>query len=116
MNDTSKKQIIEEYKQREIEMGIIRIYNTITEYCFVDISNNLYKPFEGIKFQLELGRFKSKQLQKDWNTYGQETFKFDVVKKLKIDEGATNKQNKDDLKEFLQLWISSQGENFKLYD
>ncbi|BAH08256.1 GIY-YIG nuclease family protein [Clostridium kluyveri] len=116
MDGTSKKQIIKEYKQREIEMGIIRIYNTITGYCFVDISNNLYKPFEGIKFQLELGRFKSKQLQKDWNIYGQEPFKFDVVEKLKIDEDATNKQDKDDLEELLQLWISSQGENLKLYD
>lgn len=116
MNSASKKELIKEYKQKEVEMGIIRIYNMVTGYSFVDISNNLYKPFEGIKFQLGIGRFKSKQFQKDWNTYGENAFKFEVIDKLKPKEDSTNKQNLDELKELLKLWIDDQGENFKLYD
>lgn len=117
MDKMEKKGLINEYKQQEIEMGIIQIYNTITGYSFIDICKNLYKPFEGIKFQLNMGgRFKSKMLQEEWNRYGEDAFIFKVVEKIKAQEGSTEKEKLDDLKELLQMWINSQEENLKLYD
>lgn len=115
MDKIERKELINEYKQQEIEMGIIQIQNKITGYSFVDICKNLYKPFEGIRFQLNMGTFKLKKLQEDWNTYGEDSFTFEVVEKLKPQEGASEKQKLDDLKELLQIWVDSQGEDFKLY-
>ncbi|WP_274601588.1 hypothetical protein [Clostridium rhizosphaerae] len=40
---------------------------------------------------------------------------FKVVDKLKIIEGSTDKEKVEDLKELLDMWIESQGENLKLY-
>lgn len=116
MDNIKKKELINAYKQREIEMGIIQIYNKITKYSYVDICKNLYKPFEGIKFQLNMGKFKAKALQKDWDNYGEEAFEFIVVEKLKPREGSTDKEKIDDLKELLQIWIDNQGKNLKLYN
>ncbi|WP_010239236.1 DUF2087 domain-containing protein [Clostridium arbusti] len=90
MDNAKKKELINKYKQQEIEMGIIQIYNKITGYSFVDICKNLYKPFESIKFQLNIGNFKVKKLQEDWNTYGENSFEFLVVEKLKPSDGATD--------------------------
>lgn len=115
MDKVRKKELINSYKQQEVEMGIIQIYNNLTGYSFVDICSNLYKPFEGIKFQLNAGNFKVKNLQEDWIKYGEGAFTFKVVEKLKPIEGATDKEKIDDLKELLQMWVDSQGENFKLY-
>ena len=115
MTNINKKEIIKNYKQQEIEMGIIQIYNTGNGYSYVDICTNLYKPFESIKFQLNLGRIKIKKLQEDWATYGENAFEFKVVEKLKPNEGSTDKEKVDDLKEFLNMWIESQGEDLKLY-
>jgi DNA-binding CsgD family transcriptional regulator len=115
MRDMNKKEIINNYKQQEIEMGIIQIYNTGNGYSYVDICTNLYKPFESIKFQLNLGRIKIKKLQEDWIAYGENAFEFKVVEKLKPNEGSTDKEKVDDLKELLNMWIESQGENLKLY-
>lgn len=115
MNNISKKEIINNYKQQEIEMGIIQLYNTVNGYSFVDICTNLYKPFESIKFQLNLGRGKSKKLKEDWAAYGESAFEFKVVEKLKPNEESTEKEKIDDLKELLNLWIENQGDNLKLY-
>lgn len=115
MNNINKKEIINNYKQQEIEMGIIQLYNTVNGYSFVDICTNLYKPFESIKFQLNLGRGKSKKLKEDWGTYGESAFEFKVVEKLKPNEGATEKEKIEDLKELLNLWIENQEDNLKLY-
>lgn len=115
MGNINKKEIIKNYKQKEIEMGIIQIYNTRNGYSYVDICTNLYKPFESIKFQLNLGRFKIKKFQEDWASYGGNAFEFKVVEKLRPNEGSTDKEKVDDLKELLNMWIESQGENLKLY-
>ncbi|MDG5856340.1 DUF2087 domain-containing protein [Clostridium beijerinckii] len=115
MDKMNKKEIINNYKQQEIEMGIIQIYNTANGYSFVDICTNLYKPFESIKFQLNLGRAKSKKLKEDWAAYGESAFEFKVVEKLESNEGATDKEKVEDLKELLNLWIENQGDNLKLY-
>ncbi|MDD7794425.1 DUF2087 domain-containing protein [Clostridium sp. 'White wine YQ'] len=115
MKDASRKELINKYKEQEVEQGIVQIYNKETGYSFVDISKNLYKPFEAMKFQLNLGIFKCKELQGDWKVYGEDSFEFKVVEKLKPREGATDKENLADLKELLKMWIESQGEDLKLY-
>jgi len=115
MSNINKKELINNYKQQEIEMGIIRVYNTVTGYSLVDISMNLYKPFESIKFKLSLGRFKLNQLQADWDMYGEKAFEFKVVEKLKPNEPSTDKEKIDDLRELVKIYIDSQGDNLKLY-
>lgn len=115
MMDINKKEIINKYKQQEIEMGIIQIYNTVNGYSFVDICTNLYKPFESIKFKLNLGKIRIKKLQDDWTAYGENAFEFKVIEKLKPNEGSTDKEKVDDLKELLNMWIESEGESLKLY-
>ncbi|MBU3092881.1 DUF2087 domain-containing protein [Clostridium sp. CF011] len=115
MRNINKKEIINNYKQQEIQMGIIQIYNTVNGYSNVNICTNLYKPFESIKFQLNLGRIKIKRLQEDWAAYGENAFEFKVVEKLKPNEVSTDKEKVDDLKDLLNMWIESQGENLKLY-
>lgn len=115
MDNLNKKELITKYKQQEIEMGLIQMYNTVNGFSFVDISTNLYKPFETIKFQLNLGRFKIKKLQQDWTSYGENAFEYKVVEKLKPNENSSSKEKIDDLKELLNIWIESQGETLKLY-
>lgn len=116
MEKLNRKELINNYKRQEVDMGIIKVHNTITGYSFVDICSNLYKPFEGIKFRLNMGNFKSKKLQEDWKTYGENAFTFEVVEKLKQIEGSTEKEKMEDLKELLHMWVDSHGERLKLYN
>lgn len=115
MENMKRKELINNYKQQEVEMGIIQIYNTVNGYSFIDICLNLYNPFESIKFKLNLGKIRIKGLQEDWDNYGESAFEFKVVEKLKKKEGSTEKETLYDLKELLNIWIDSQGDNLKLY-
>ncbi|MBK1810736.1 DUF2087 domain-containing protein [Clostridium sp. YIM B02505] len=115
MSDINKKEIKDNYKLQEVEMGIIQIYNKVNGYSFVDTCTNLYKPFESIKFQLNLGKTKSKELKEDWKEYGEDAFEFKVVEKLKPKEGASEKEKLEELKELLKLWVEGEGEKLKLY-
>lgn len=117
-NIMDKRQLINEYKQKEVEMGIIRIYNKITGYSYVEVSENLYKPFEAIKFQLNMNKLKLKykELQEDWNKYGEEKFDFEILEKLSPKENASDKENIEELKALLNMWIENQGESLKLYN
>jgi hypothetical protein len=72
-------------------------------------------PFESIKFKLGIGRYKLKQLQADWDTYGEKSFEFKVVERLKHNETSTEKEKMDDVKELLKIYIDSQSEILKLY-
>ena len=115
MDSVNRKELTNKYKHQEIEMGIIQIYNKENGYSYVDICTNLYKPFESIMFKLSLGKFKVKKLQEDWVTYGENSFEFRVVEELKPKDGVTEKEKVEEMKELLNLFIESQGENFKLY-
>lgn len=115
VKDIRRKELINNYKQQDVEMGIIQIYNMINGYSFVDICKNLYKPFESIKFKLNLGKIRIKGLQEDWIRYGENAFEFKVVEVLKKRQDATEKEVVDDLQELLNMWIDSQGDKLKLY-
>lgn len=115
MKSLSRKELINNYKQQEVELGLIKIENKNTGYAYIDICNNLYKPFEGIKFQLNLGRFKSKSLQKDWEKYGEESFIFEIIEKLKTKPEDTQKQKLENLKVLLDMYLEEHKQNLKLY-
>jgi translation elongation factor EF-1beta len=91
------------------------VCSKVNGYYYVDICTDLYKPFESIKFQLNMGKVKFKKLQEDWAAFGENAFELKVVEKLKPNEGSTDKEKVDDLKELLNMWIESQGENLKIY-
>ncbi|MDU3547682.1 MAG: DUF2087 domain-containing protein [Clostridium sp.] len=55
-------------------------------------------------------------LKRDKNGEKYCKFEFKVVEKLKKKEGSTQKEALDDLKELLNIWIDSQGDNLKLYN
>ena len=115
VKNMNKKELINEYKQREIEMGIIKIHNNITGYSYIDVCNDLYKPFEGIKFRLGLGRVKVKSFQEEWNKYGENAFTFEIVERLDSKKEDSEEQKSDDLNELLKLWLESNSEGLKLY-
>jgi len=63
-------------------MGIFRITNLVNGKIFVGSSKNLTGTFNSIRFQLELGSYRNKELQADFTNSGKDKFSFDVVDNL----------------------------------
>lgn len=78
-----KKELKRQFKETAVEAGIYQIKNTINNKILIGSTRNL-KTLNGITFMLETnGYTTSKELQKEWNHYGKDAFRIDVLEKLK---------------------------------
>ncbi|HKI46095.1 MAG TPA: GIY-YIG nuclease family protein [Balneolales bacterium] len=78
----TKKELKEEYKQMKFPMGVFQVRNTINGKIFVDSSTNMSAKWNRNRLQLSVGNHPNKELQNDWNKFGEEAFKFEVIEEL----------------------------------
>ncbi|WP_134684842.1 GIY-YIG nuclease family protein [Brevibacillus migulae] len=75
-----------QYKETiKTEAGVYRIVNTINQKMFVASTPNL-KTLNGKEFQLKMGSHLNRELQREWNEYGEDAFRFEVLEVLKKKE------------------------------
>lgn len=83
------------YKQNRPDMGVYQIRNTANGKIYVGISQNLEGTRNSRLFQLRMGKVVfSRELQKDLNEFGAESFEFSVLSVLDTPEpGDTIEQS-----------------------
>ncbi len=98
-----KKELKQQYKEMKTEGGVYQIRNTKNQKVFVDVMPNL-RMITGRRMMLRAGSHRNKQLQEDWNQFGEEAFVFEVLEVLEEkEEGYFDK--KDELKKLEAKWI-----------
>ena len=98
-----RKELIRQYKEMKKEGGVYQIRNTRNQKIFVAATPNL-KTMNSTKFQLQIGGHMNKQLQKEWNQFGEEAFLIEVLEVLKEkEEGFFDKQ--EELKKLEIKWL-----------
>jgi hypothetical protein len=83
MDPNRKKELLEAYKHRRPEMGVISYRCKETGEAFLGISKDTKASFNGTNVRLTAKMHPNKRLQELWNKYGQEGFELSVVKVLK---------------------------------
>lgn len=86
MNMKRRKELLEEYKNRCPQMGVISYRCKQTGDVFLGISNDTRADFNSLNFKLTMNGFPNKPLQELWNKYGKEGFEISVIKELKYDD------------------------------
>lgn len=81
-----KKELLEWYKHRCPEMGVISYRCIETGEVFLGISKDTKSDFNSTNMKLEANWHPNKRLQELWNQYGPEGFERTVVKVLKYDD------------------------------
>ncbi len=81
------KQLREEYKQKKFKIGVFQIRNTINGKIFVGSSVNLDAIWNRINVELKFGGHRNVTLQNEWNEFGEENFKFEIVSELQQTDG-----------------------------
>ena len=82
MDRNRRKQLLEEYRNRSPEMGVIAFCCKETGETFLGISKDIRAGFNGIRVRLESNFHLDKVLQERWNRYGKEGFEEAVLKML----------------------------------
>jgi len=62
-----------------IKIGIYRILCTVTGNCYVGSSANINKRFGSHMTNLRCNRHNARYMQRSWNKYGEESFRFEIL-------------------------------------
>lgn len=87
----TRKEIKIEFKEQKFELGVFEIRNKIDNKIFIDSGNNIPAKFNRHKFQLNAGLHPNKEMQTDWNKYGEINFEFNVIEEI---------EQKDEIKDY----------------
>ena len=85
MDIKRKKELLEEWRNRHPEMGVISFKCKETNESFLEISKDIKATFNSNIFQLSVGMHPNKRLAELWNKYGKEGFELLVLKILKYE-------------------------------
>ena len=99
-----KTELKKQYKQTTVPMGIYKITNLANGKIFVGLGKNLAGRINRHKFALKFGSEEIKELQSDFNKYGEENFKFEEIDYLKPKD-EPGYDYTEDLECLLQLWL-----------
>jgi hypothetical protein len=113
VDKSSRKDIIEQFKQRKIIGGIYQIRNSQNGRIWVDATADLAGSQNRFRFAQETGSAMVYRLQKDWQAMGAAVFSFAVLEELVKTESQTDAEFKADLKALKELWLEKLiGESF----
>ncbi|AEG60971.1 GIY-YIG nuclease family protein [Desulforamulus ruminis] len=98
-----KKELKQIYKENKTPAGVFQIKNMQNEKVFLKSCLD-FNIMNGQRFQLEHNCHQNKLLQQEWNTFGPDSFVFEVLEVLKQkEEGYFNA--KDALKKLEEKWL-----------
>jgi hypothetical protein len=90
-----KKKLKEEYKNLIPEKGVFVIRNMVNSKVLLCSSMNLKNQYEAVKLMLKIGNFFNTALQNDWNTYGEDSFEYEVLETLKLNDDRNYNYSED---------------------
>ncbi|MDH6254122.1 hypothetical protein M2347_003849 [Chryseobacterium sp. H1D6B] len=88
MKNSIKQQLREKAKSHTITMGVLAVKNTTSGKLFIQGSVNLEALANKIKFSLKSGQFSNIQLQNDWNNWKEESFIFEFITVIELQENS----------------------------
>ncbi len=99
----NKSEIKKEYKEKVPTMGVYKITNLVNGKIFIAGSLNIPARINRHKFELKFGSEGIKELQSDYNQFGEDNIKFEILDELKPkDEPGTDYKEEVELLE--QMW------------
>ena len=78
----TRKEMKEEYKQMNFQMGVFSIKNNVNQKIYVGSSLDLVAIWHAQKLQLNIGMHQNAELQSDWKKYGAENFSYQIVEEI----------------------------------
>ena len=104
-DNKAKKDLIAQYKEREVIGGIYTIRNRLNDKLLLGVATDLQGSKNRFEFSQMTGSCIDLKLKSDWNKTGSEQFVFEVLEELKKGETQTEKEFKADLECLKELWL-----------
>lgn len=82
MDANRKKELRAEYKDRRADAGVVSIRCIETSEIYFAAATDIPATFNKMEFQLSSGLCPNKQLQEQWDRFGEGAFEFSIVQRL----------------------------------
>lgn len=86
MDREKRRELMESYKSRHPEMGVVAIRCTATGDVFVGASKDTKADINSNRFKLASGSHRNRELAQLWSRYGPDAFEFYVESVLDYDD------------------------------
>ncbi|HEY8003155.1 MAG TPA: GIY-YIG nuclease family protein [Phenylobacterium sp.] len=86
MDKPSRRQILRDYKERKVSLGIFAVRCAVTGETWIGKSRNLEQQRNGIWFGLRAGGYVNRAVQAAWTAHGEGAFSFEVLEALETDD------------------------------
>ncbi|MFN8579531.1 MAG: GIY-YIG nuclease family protein [Gemmatimonadaceae bacterium] len=103
-----RKEMLREYKERRVPMGVYRVRCTVTSDSLVAASKDVNSLLNRHRAQLRTNGHPSRALQAAWNTHGADAFTFEVLEFLEPPE-QPDYNPLDDLTILEEIWLEKLG-------
>ena len=103
MNMSRKKELADQYKQREIEGGVYAIRCEPSGKRMLDMTTDLAGARNRLQFSISTGLCPHHLLKEDWQAHGAEAFLFEVVEPLLKKEEESPKEYRESLSALLEM-------------
>ncbi len=116
MDKSRKKELIKNYKQMKLPMGIFIVRNKVNNKCFLQTTRNLKGVINGTMVRLEGGIHPNRELQKEWKELGPENFTIEILENLEYDKDEAKTDYNEELSLLQMIWEEKLAkENLEFY-
>jgi len=95
MEEKTKKQLKEDYKQMKFKAGVFGIRNTVNNKLYLGSSVNMDAMWNRSRVQLDFGSHPNAALQADWISMGKDKFTFEIISEIKQKDDGTQDLSKE---------------------
>lgn len=113
MDPERKKRLLEEYKNKKPEMGVISFRCIATGEAFFGISKDTRADLNSTRFKLATNYHPNKRLLELWNRYGESNFELSVLKVLKYEDPHAD--HTDELEELREQCFAEDSEARRIW-
>lgn len=105
MDNNSRKDLISQYKEREMTGGVYQIKNTTSGRLYLDATTDIASIRNRFEFSVKTGSCVYMKLQKDWAEHGAGSFTFETLEELKKTDTQTSASFKADVELLKSMWL-----------
>lgn len=99
-----RKELQEAYKQMKPDMGIFMIESSKNNKCLIEVGQNIKAKINRNKLQLDTNTHPYLELQKEWNEFGADSFKIEILETLKYDKDEAKTDYSEELAILQMEW------------
>lgn len=113
MDTKRRKELIEIYKNRRAEIGVISYRCKENDEVFLGISKDTKSDFNSTNLKLSSNLHPNKRLQELWNKYGEEGFELTLAKELKYED--PHEDHTEELEKLRELCLTANPKARKIW-